>query len=99
MIDFPPLGEHLLAAWPTDANRKMVVESYENMARQPLLLTDIALQAGLFSENTGVRDSFEAAIYEGRRQMAVRIIKAANTDPILLFQYFERRKPDPGVKT
>lgn len=99
MIEFPSLADHFLTHWPTDENRRLVVHGYEDMGRAPLLLADIALQGGLFADNTGARDSYELAILEGRRQMAVRIVKAANADPALLFQYFERRKPKPKPGT
>jgi hypothetical protein len=92
-LAFPPLDAHLLSAWPTDANRQLVLSGYEAMKQQPLLLADIALQGGVFLENSPAFDAQSLAIFEGRRQMALRLIKAAGTDPLLLFDLIERRKP------
>lgn len=92
-LDLPVFAAHLLQAWPDEEQRRVVIDSYAAIGLNKLLLADIALQGGVFLENDGAVDAFGAGVMTGRRQLAVRIIKAANTEPLLLMEYFSRRRP------
>lgn len=94
-LDLPPLAEHLLQAWPDEEQRRIVIDGYGALALNKLLLADIALQGGVFLENDGATDAYGAGVTAGRRQLAVRIVKAANAEPMLLMDYFAKRRRLP----
>lgn len=78
------------ATWPEANRRRVVLEQYRYLGTQHALLADIALRANLFQPIRAENDR-QAAIEEGRRQLALEIFKTANTDIELLWAQIEKR--------
>ncbi|MDE2579960.1 MAG: hypothetical protein KGL46_14245 [Hyphomicrobiales bacterium] len=74
--------------WPDDTARRVVVAEYEAIGRQKHALADIALRGGVYSvDATPVASLYDAGVREGRRQMALEIIRICNADPAQLFGF------------
>lgn len=83
------------AAWPDASRRRLVLEQYRTLGTQHALLADIALRANLFQPIRAENDR-QAAIEEGRRQLALEIFKTAKTDIDLLWSQIEKRPSNSG---
>ncbi len=83
------LARWFQAMWPTDSKRALVVDGYRALAHNKLLLTDIALRAGLFQEDGEEKTLYRCGVEAGRRELALEIVKAAETDPMALMAYAE----------
>jgi hypothetical protein len=83
------------ATWPDPGRRRIVLEQYRDLGSKHALLADIALRANLFAPIRAETDR-QAAIEEGRRQLALEIFKTAKTDIDLLWAQIEKRPSNPG---
>lgn len=83
------------ATWPDPSRRRLVIEQYRNLGTQHALLADIALRANLFQPIRAETER-QAAIEEGRRQLALEIFKTAKTDIDLLWEQIEKRPSSTG---
>lgn len=76
--------------WRDRGNRRAVVSGYEALGRNyPQTLANIALQGGVFSYSMAASHSFQAGVLEGRRQMALDIIRLSRADPEALYALIE----------
>lgn len=81
--------EVLRAFWPSKGRQRAVVAGYEALAAHPETLADIALRGSVFQAVPPDEGDRQAAVIEGRRQMALEIIKAAGQDPIEIYRQIE----------
>lgn len=80
--------------WPNAQRRWRVVIAYREFAKNhSAMFADIMLRAGAWSQ---IRESdpFLAGVAEGRRQIAIELVKLAKLDPVELFELtkIERQK-------
>ncbi|KQW22142.1 hypothetical protein ASC80_01725 [Afipia sp. Root123D2] len=85
------------AMWPDGGRRRVVLEQYRMLGTQRALLADIALRANLFGPIRAETDR-QAAIEEGRRQLALEIFKTAKTDIDQLWEQIEKRPSKRGER-
>lgn len=81
----------LRQAWPNVQKRAHVVDGYRALGLNRLLLADIALRGSVFDAHPAVANLYEAGVAEGRRQMALEIIRLCDADPALLLGVIERK--------
>ncbi len=86
------------AMWPDGGRRRVVLENYRTLGGMPVLLADIALRANVFGPIRAETDR-QAAIEEGRRQLAIEIFKVAKTDIDLLWEQIEKRPRKAGERS
>ncbi len=72
------------SAWRASSDRRQVLAEYAQLGRMRLLLADIALRGGVFRPIPAAADLYQAGIAEGRRQLALELIRTAGTEPALL---------------
>lgn len=85
------------AMWPENNRRWLVLQQYRDLGTtKRALLADLALRANLFAPIRAEHDR-QAAIEEGRRQLALEIFKMANIDVEVLWEQIEKR-PTKGEK-
>lgn len=71
--------------WPVLHERRQLVAEYARLAGMKLLLADIAKRGGVFTAgHVPAGDVFAAGVAEGRRQVALELIRTAGTDPATL---------------
>ena len=75
-----PLSEWLLRTWPDPNARANVLAGYQELARMPHLVADIAQLGGLPATSFVPGDPYATAFYEGRRSLALDIIQRAEMD-------------------
>lgn len=79
------LGPWLREMWPRDADKRALLADYGRLKDMPHFLADLALRAGVWRGAARVPgDIFGDGISEGRRLMALEIIKLAKAPPGLL---------------
>lgn len=78
----------LRTMWPR--RWRAVVSDYSALREHRHLLADIALRGGVYSSFPPKAEVFEAGWREGRRSLALEIIKAADTDPAKLMELVEK---------
>lgn len=83
--------------WPDKSRRRVLFEQYRDLGTKKTLLADIALRANVFAPIRAETDR-QAWIEEGRRQLALEIIKTAQTDLDQLWDLIERRPSKTGEK-
>lgn len=84
----------LSAVWRHPGNRRAVLDGYLALGQNRALMADIALRGGLFAvDYSPARTARDDAIAEGRRQLALELIKAAKLDPADLYSLMEERRP------
>lgn len=74
--------------WPKTADA--VVREYLVVGQQKKFLADVALRGAVFSACHVPGDPYSSAVAEGRRQLALEIIKLAGEDAGRLFALIER---------
>lgn len=69
-----------LKSWPGAARRHRVMQGYVALGQErPELVTDIALRGGLFAAvPIAVQAPYQAGVLEGRRQMALEIVRLSH---------------------
>lgn len=86
----------LPSRWRNRGNRRAIADAYLALKHQRLLLADIALRGRVFTGNyTPGLSPFDAGVAEGRRQLALEIIRAAEEDPHGLYPLIEREYAKP----
>lgn len=83
-----------LTAWRDPGRRRAAATGYGVLRERPLTLADIALRGSVFGP-TGGRDAVELARAEGRRELALEIIRLAGADPGQLLRLIEQYEPQP----
>ncbi len=78
------LIEPLRKFWPDWRQRRQLVAEYQQLGRMKAVLADIAKRGSVFNAGQPHRDMWEAGIAEGRRQIALELIRTASLDPALL---------------
>ena len=80
-----PLPQWLYQMWPSPGLRYGVAADYAAIgAQHKLFLADVALRGGVYREWDEKSDG-ALANFNGRRELALEIIKTAKVDPDLLF--------------
>jgi hypothetical protein len=75
-----------------------ILGQYRMLNQHKLLLADIALRNGVFSETPRIAgDVIGDGIAIGRRAAALEIIKLSQTDPLELFSLIEKKPTQPGA--
>lgn len=82
------VGEWLQQTWPR--KRQAVLQGYMVVGREKHFLADIALRGNVFGACHVPGDPATSAVNEGRRQMALEIIKLAGEEPTRLYALIER---------
>lgn len=78
-------AEWFMRLWPRDPDRRQVLAEYAQLGRMQRLLADVALRGGVFRPSAAdPANLFAAGIVEGRRQLALELIRTAGTDPTIL---------------
>lgn len=85
----------LRAFWPDLRERRQLVAEYGQLGRMRMLLADIAKRGGIFAAGNHHGDLFAAGVAEGRRQIALELIRTAGLDPALLQKACTDPVPDP----
>ena len=94
------ISKHLLTwlpqVWRDRGKGRAVADAYLALKHQRLLLADIALRGSVFTGNyTPGLSPFDAGVAEGRRQVALEIIRAAEEDPHGLYPLLDRAYAKP----
>lgn len=90
-----------LAFWRNrGADQRAVLDQWSRLKQLHLVLEDIALRGGVMapakSANPAAPPSeIDILIHEGRRQLALEIIKLAGCDPLALWRSIEAAQIDP----
>ena len=74
----------LVTFWPKLHERRQLVAEYGQLSRMRHLLADIAKRGGIFEAGQSHPNMFAAGVSEGRRQIALELIRTAGTDPATL---------------
>ncbi|EKS26515.1 hypothetical protein [Afipia felis] len=85
-IQFENWPRWFATMWPNAQRRWLIVTSYRQFAEtHKSMFADIMLRAGAWSP---IRESdpFLAGVAEGRRQIAIELVKLAKLDPAELFE-------------
>lgn len=83
--------------WPDLRERRQLVAEYGRLAGMKLLLADIGKRGGVFfAGETPAGDLYAAGIAEGRRQIALELLRTAGTDPATLQSICTAPKPKPA---
>lgn len=87
----------LRAFWPDLNQRRQLVLEYQRLTGMKTLLADIAKRGGVFTAgHVPAGDLFAAGIAEGRRQLALELIRTAGTDPATLQSVCTAPIPKPA---
>lgn len=81
------LHKALHAFWPALADRRQCALEYAELGKMKRLQADILLRGGVYVVGGLPRDPYHAGLLEGRRQLALEIVRTAGTDPAAL-QHF-----------
>lgn len=79
-------------AWPYSNARRAVLAEYGQLKRLPLLMADMGMRGGLWSDPGAVANLYAAGVAAGRRQMALEIFRICEADPKQLFGYVPVKK-------
>ncbi|CAM5767159.1 Bbp19 family protein [Bosea minatitlanensis] len=71
----------LRAFWPNLRERRQLVAEYQQLGRMRILLADIAKRGGIFSAGPRQPDLYAAGVAEGRRQIALELIRTSGLEP------------------
>lgn len=85
----------LQGMWPQKG--AAVTREYASLAQMQHFLADVALRGAVFSACHVPGDPYTSAVNEGRRQLALEIIKLAHTEPVRLFALIEK-SPSPAER-
>ena len=85
----------LRAFWPNLRERRQLVADYQQLGRMRILLADIAKRGSVFSAGRQHGDLWSAGVDEGRRQIALELIRTAGLDPAELQKACTDPIPDP----
>ena len=77
------LARWFAAAWPDRGKRRDAATGYAVLRERPLTLADIALRGSVYQAILET-DPIAAARAEGRRQLALEILRLAGMDPARL---------------
>lgn len=92
------LVEWFRQAWPYEAEKRALAAEYSLMrATMPLVVADIMLRGGVFGTHGTVRNEYEAGRLEGRREMAVELLRIIEADPRDVFKRIPVKQHD-GAK-
>lgn len=80
-----------------ERDARACLDQWALMKRHDLVLQDIALRGSVF-QPFGVADPIELARLEGRRELALEILKQAETDPHRLWQALVASASTPSRK-
>lgn len=86
---------HFRTRWPNEARN--VADAYKAVSAHKFFLADVLLRGGVMSVPPPGLSDRDGAIFEGRRQLAVEIIRLAGEDPARLYAIIEKTeiKPEP----
>lgn len=88
----------LITFWPDLNQRRQLVLEYQRLAGMKTLLADIAKRGGVFTAGqVPAGDLFAAGIAEGRRQIALELIRTAGTNPATLQSVCTAPAPKPAT--
>ena len=82
------------SVWRQRQNRILLLQEYMTVGEQKLFLADLALRGGVWTTSHVPGDPYSSAVAEGRRQLALEIIKIANESPATLWAWLERNEKD-----
>ena len=75
----------LKAKWRDPGQRAQVIHEYAALGQMRHLQADIAHRGYVFTvPQPAPADFYQAGVIEGRRQLALELIRAAGTDPAML---------------
>lgn len=89
------LIEPLRVFWPDVNRRRQLVREYVQLGQMKSLLADIALRGRVFTAGDAHKGLYEAGVAEGRRQIALELIRTAGLDPAVLQKACTEPVPDP----
>lgn len=89
------LANWLANAWRSGFARRRVIEGYEALGRHhPETMADILFRAGVFQPaHAPGQDAATTQWNDGRKSLALEILRMANADPLALLNEAERLKP------
>lgn len=76
--------------WPSVMNRQAVMRDYASVGQLRHFLADVALRGSVWGPCHVPGDDRTSAVNEGRRQLALEILKLAGEEPTRLFTLIER---------
>lgn len=82
------------SVWRRRENRILLLQEYMTVGEQKLFLADLALRGGVWTTSHVPGDPYSSAVAEGRRQLALEIIKIASESPSTLWAWLERNEKD-----
>jgi len=83
----------LRAIWPYEGRLRAVIDDYAAIGRaHPHFLADVALRGGVFRHHDPASDG-PLDNFNGRRELALEIIKATSVDPNRLYSEVIEKKP------
>lgn len=83
-------GRWFREVWPRDAGRQAVISDYATVGQCRHFLTDVAIRGSVFAPFGDVTDALQLARLEGRRELALEIIRTAGEEPGALYRYVEK---------
>lgn len=87
-------------AWRGRQTRAALLEDYRSLGLHKLFLADVARLGGVFTHAPRTAgDVFGDGINEGRRQMALEILRLCNANHVELLEILERVATTKGDRT
>lgn len=78
--------------WPFDSGRRAVLADYAAVgAQHKHFLTDVALRGGVYGDGHDDASLYQAGKFEGRRELALELIKLCKVDPDQLFALIPKK--------
>lgn len=77
--------------WPTPAARRAVLSDYMALRDRKALLADIALRGNVWGASPPGLSAYDAGVAEGRRQVALEILRVVQQDPMQLLAFVEKK--------
>lgn len=88
---------HFVVRWPRKCRE--VAQNYLVVRECPYFLADVMLRGGVMSAPEAGLSTFDAGVKEGRRQLAVEILRLAGEDPLRLWAIVEKTEIQTNAST
>jgi hypothetical protein len=86
-----PIVQWLRQIWPRKAGLDAVIADYQTVGTLKHFLTDLALRGFVWTVHPRPPEGlFEAGLREGRRELALEVIRTAGERPENLYRWIER---------
>lgn len=84
------------AFWPHDGARRAALAQYATLGDE--FLADVALRGAIWQAAPAGLSPYDAGVFEGRRQVALEILRVKHADPMRLLDIVDNQERQHGRK-